>query len=213
MRRAALVILVLGLLAAGCDRGNGGETTTTTVPAWALDPNAQADNSSDIDGWYYDTVAAGETWMGWYWRATAGGPIDVSHLEVEGCAGWAPRAPVVEHTLPNDGGHWVFSFSPDVPVTGWGEEGEIPQGLVLIVRSPDGAWACSGAYQEWQYFPGPAVEFPAAPAGVYDVWLAAPAEGAHVGGEFVIITPAASFPSTTTTVEGAEASTFPPTSG
>jgi len=207
------VILVLGLLTAGCNGWAGGETTTTTVPSWALDPGAPADNGSDIDGWHYDTVAAGETWMGWYWRATAGGPIDVSYLEVEGCIGWAPRAPVVEHTLPNDGGHWVFSFSPDVAVTGWGEEEDIPQGLVLIVRSPNGAWACSGAYQKWQYLPGPVVEFPSAPAGVYDVWLAAPAEGVSVGGEFVIITPAASFPSTTTTVEGTEASTFPPTSG
>ena len=216
MRRAAVVALLLGLLAAGCDTGNGEETTTTTVPTWALDPGAQANNNSDIDGWGYDTVAAGETWMGWSWRATAGGSIDVSYLAAQGCVGWASRAPVVEHSLPNDGGHWVFSFSPEVPVTGWGDEGEVPQGLVLIVRGPDGAWACSGDYQKWQYFPGPAVEFPSAPAGVYDVWVAAPTEAASVDGDFVIITPAASFPTTTTTLDETEptpATTFPPTTG
>ena len=210
MRRAAAVIVVLGLLAAGCD-GWTEKETTTTVPSWALDPGAPAGNSSDGDGGGYDTVVAGDTWMGWYWRATAGGPIDVSYLDAEGCVGWASRAPVIEYNLPSDGGHWVFSFGPDVPVTGWGDEGEVPQGLVLIVRGPDGAWACNGDYQDWQYFPGPAVEFTSAQTGVYDVWLAVSSEAESVGGQIVIITPAASFPTTTTTVEGTEASTWPTT--
>ncbi|MCJ7831189.1 MAG: hypothetical protein MUP86_01520 [Dehalococcoidia bacterium] len=213
MRRAAAVILVTGLLAAGCD-GWVGEEATTTAPALALDPDAPEDNASDVDGWGLDTIVEGETWMGWSWRATAGGPVEVSYLDGEGCVGWASIGPVVEYSLPTSGGRWVFSFGPDIPVvSGSPSAQDIPEGLVLIVRGPDGGWVCTGDYQGWQYFPGPAVEFPSAQPGIYHIWVAASTEGASVSGTLAIITPAASFPSTTTTVEGTEASTFPPTTG
>jgi hypothetical protein len=216
MRRTMTAILVLGLLAAGCAVASP-EETTTTVPLWALDPRAPAGNASDGDGRNWDSVVEGETWRGWSWRVTAGGPIDVGYLDGEGCAGGASRAPAVECLLPEDGGRWVFSFAVDVPVTGWGEEGEVPQGAVLIVRGPDGAFACSGEYRDWQYFPGPAVEIPSVKAGTYDVWVAAP-EGASLGGELVIAAPAESFPTTTTTLSPDEppatpASTVPPPTG
>lgn len=210
MRRAA-VILVLGLLAAGCDGGPGGETTTT-VPTLGLDANAPEGSPTSRDGMGWDSIVEGETWAGRSWRATAGGPLEVSYLGGEGCAGWASEAPMVEYRLPAVGGRWVFSFGPDVPVvSGSPSAQDAPPGLVLIVRGPDGGWRCNGEYQDWQYFPGPAVEYTSAQAGSYHVWVAAASKDAAVGGNLVVMTPAANFPTTTTTVEGTEASTFPTT--
>ena len=220
MRRAA-AILVLGLAAAGCAGATGGPITTapvettTTAPAWALDFSAPAGNTADPDG---QGQAQGGPES--YWRATAGGPIDASYLDDEACGGWASRAPVVEYNLPSGGGDLAFSFSPDVPVApvgGPGGElvGDVPQGLVLIVRGPDGAWACSGDYRGWEYSPSIAVEFPSAQPGTYDVWVAAQ-QGAMVGGELVVMAPAATFPTATTTTgatEATPATTFPPTTG
>jgi len=145
--------------------------TTTTAPPWALDFSARAGNTADPDGQGQGHGGVGETRLGSYWRATAGGPIDVSYLDGEACVGWASRAPVVEYSLPSGGDHWVFSFSPDVPVApvgglGGALAGDVPQGLVLIVRGPDGAWACSGDYQGWEYSPSINVEFPSAQSGV-----------------------------------------------
>jgi len=164
-------------------------------------------------GW--DSAVGAETWRGWSWRVTAGGPLDLGYLERDDCTGGASRAPAVEISLPEAGARWVFSFAVDVPATGWGEEGEVPQGAVLIVRGPDGSFVCTGEYQDWQYFPGPAVELPSAPVGTYDVWVAAP-DGASISGELVVATPESSFPTTTTTTDPDEpptepASTFPPT--
>ena len=221
MRRVALAILVLGLLAAGCDGRGGEETTTTTVPSWALDPGAPADDGPNREARDYSTVIAAETWMGWEWRVTAGGPIDVGYLEAEACVGWASRAPAVECSLPTDGEDWAFSFRPDVPVAPIGGPGgelqaDVPRGLVLIVRSPDGAWACSGDYQGGESSPSITVEFPSAQSGPYDIWVAAPSEDTSAGGTLTIVTPAASFPTTTTTAgvtQETPASTFPPTTG
>jgi hypothetical protein len=220
MKQAALAILVLGLLAAGCDGDSGGTTTTTSAPAWALDPAAPAGNLAQPEGGYNDVVIDGETWQGRHWLATAGGPIDVSYLGGDECVGWASRAPVVEYTLPTDGEPWRISFDPYVPVapigTGGDLVGDVPQGLVVVVRGPDGAWACSGEYQGYELSPSIVVEFSSAPAGAYDVWLAAP-EGASADGEVVILTPEASWPTTTATTsdetEATPASTFPPTTG
>lgn len=221
MRRTALAILVLGLLVAGCGGESAGTTTPATVPAWALDPGAPPGNASDPEGWDYDTVIGGGTWMGRRWLLTAGGPIDVGYLEGEACVGWTTRAPAVEYALPTDGEPWRFSFNPYVPVApvgGPGSElvGDVPEGLVVIVRGPDGHWACNGEYQGYELSPNIVVELPSAPAGTYDVWVAAP-QGASTQGEMVIITPQASWP-TTTGGTGDEtgatpASTFPPTTG
>jgi hypothetical protein len=215
--RRAIPVLVLAVLAAGCTVTAEEETTTTTVPSWALDPDAPAADSSHVASLSWDGSVAGEPWRGWAWRVTAGGPVDLSYLGSEGCVGWTSRAPAVEYRLAEDGGRWVFSFAVDVPTTGWGEEGEIPQGAALVVRGPDGSFTCSGRYQDWQYFPGPAVEIPSVKAGPYDIWVAAP-QGAAIGGQLVIATPAATFPTTTTTTDPDEppsspASTFPPTTG
>ena len=219
MKRAALAILVLGVLATGCDGDSGGTTTTATIPAWALDPAAPAGNLAQPEGGAYDVVIEGETWQGRRWQVTAGGPIDVGYLEMEACMGWATRAPVVEYALPTDGEPWRLSFNPYVPVApigGPGGElvGDVPQGLVVIVRGPDGAWACSGEYQGYELSPSIAVQFPAARSGIYDVWVAAP-EGASADGDLVILTPQALWPTTTGTTgdetEATPASTFPPT--
>ena len=215
MRRAA-AILVLGLAAAGCAGATGGpittspEETTTTAPAWALDFSAPAGNTADPDG---QGQAQGGPES--HWRATAGGPIDASYLDDEACGGWASRAPVVEYNLPSGGGDLAFSFSPDVPVApvgGPGGElvGDVPQGLVLIVRGPHGAWACSGDYQGWEYSPSITVEFPSAQPGTYDVWLAAE-HGESANGDLVIVAPGAPPPTTTTPGATGEtpATTFP----
>lgn len=209
MRRAALT-LVIGLLAAGClQAADEGTTTSTTAPPWALDPDAPAGNDvAGAMGW--DGVAARETWRGWSWRVQAGGPIDLAYLAAEGCGGWASRAPAVEVILPVDGGRWVLSYAVDVPTTGWGEEGEVPQGAVIVVRGPDGAFACNAQYQDWQYFPGPAVEIPSVKAGTYDIWVGAP-EGASISGQVVIATPEATFPTTTTTTDPDEPPSEPAT--
>jgi hypothetical protein len=210
MRRTA-VILVLGLLAAGCGEGPGGEASTT-LPSVALDPNAPEGSPAVTAGIGWDSVVGGETWVGRSWRATAGGPVEVSYLGGEGCAGWTSVAPVVEYRVPAVGGQWVFSFGPDIPVvSGSPSAQDAPQGLVMIVRGPNGGWRCNGEYQDWQYFPGPAVEYPSAQAGSYHVWVAAASKDASVGGSLVVMTPAANYPSTTTTVEGTEASTWPTT--
>jgi len=72
---------------------------------------------------------------------------------------------VVEYSLHSGGEHWVFSFSPDVPVApvdpGGELAGDVPQGLVLIVRGPGGAWSCSGDYRGWEYSPN--IRAPEAP--------------------------------------------------
>jgi len=211
MRRTA-VLLMLGLLAAGCLHVAEDEETATTVPGPALDPNAPEPSPTGTDGIGWDAMVAGETWAGRSWRATAGGPIEVSYLGGEGCAGWASVAPAVEYSVPPVGGQWVFSFGPDIPVvSGPPRAQDAPQGLVLVVRGPDGVWRCNGEYQDWQYFPGPAVEYPSAPAGSYHIWVAASSKDASVGGSLIVMTPAVNFPTTTTTVEGTEASTFPTT--
>lgn len=217
MRRAALLVM-LGLLTAGCTLSADGEpTTTTTAPSWALDPDAPAANASHPNGMGWDSIVQGETWRGWSWRATAGGPIDLGYLGLEGCTGWASRAPVVEIRLPEDGGPWVFSYAGDVPTTGWGDQGEVPQGAVLVVRGEDGSFMCNAVYQDWQGFPGPVVEIPSVKAGTYDLWVGAP-PGASIDGQVVIATPEGNFPTTTTTTDPNEppsepASTFPPTTG
>jgi hypothetical protein len=216
MRRTVLLVM-LGLLAAGCSLTADEETTTTTtIPSWALDPDAPGDAASASPAMGWDGDVAGEAWLGWAWRAKAGGPIDLAYLG-EGCAGWAPRAPAVEVNLPDDGGRWVFSFAGDVPTTGWGDHGEAPPGAVIVVRRPDGAFTCNAVYQDWQYFPGPAVEIPGAEAGTYDIWVGAP-QGATIDGQVVVATPAATFPTTTTTTNPGDppvtpASTFPTTTG
>ena len=220
MKRAALAVLMLGVLAAGCDGDSGGTTTTVTVPAWALDPGAAAGNLAQPEGGGYDVVIDGGTWQGRRWPVTAGGPIDVGYLEGEACVGWTTRAPAVEYVLPTDGEPWRFSFNPYVPVAPIGTAGDlvgdVPQGLVVIVRGPDGAWACNGDYQGYELSPNIVVELPAAPSGVYNVWVAAP-EGASADGDLVILTPQALWPTTTGTTgdetEATPASTFPPTTG
>jgi hypothetical protein len=116
----------------------------------------------------------------------------------------------VEVSLPEDGGRWVFSYAVDVPTTGWGDEGEVPQGAVLVVRDPDGAFSCADEYRDWQHFPGPAVEIPSVKAGTYDIWVGAP-EGTSIGGQLVIATPAATFPTTTTTTDPDEPPSEPAT--
>lgn len=216
MKAAPVVILALGLLAAGCDPDGGQGTTapttppaTTTIPGSSLDPDAPAQNR-DAMGW--DGIVEGQTWVGQVWRATAGGPVEVSYLGAEGCEGWAPVGPEVEYTLPAGGGRWAFSFGPEVPVvSGAPASQDVPPGLVLIVRGPDGRWLCRGEYHDWQYFPGPGMELADAPPGTYDVWVAVPVEGDSIGGTLVIMTDTPP-PSTTTTIEGTEASTFPSTS-
>lgn len=220
MRRAALVILVLGLAAAGCAGESEGTTTTVSVPAWALDPRAPAGNLAQPEGGGYDVVLNGETWQGRRWQVTAGGPIDVGYLQVDACVGWTTRAPAVEYALPTDGEPWRFSFNPYVPVAPIGTAGDlvgdVPQGLVVIVRGPDGEWACNGDYQGYELSPNIVVELAAASSGVYDVWVAAP-EGTSADGEVVILTPQASWPTTTGTsggeTEATPASTFPPAGG
>jgi len=211
MKRAA-AILALAMLAAGC-AGEAGDGTST-LPALALDPDAPAGNASSADGSYLDDIFEGETWVWHYWVVTAGGPIDVTYLNGESCAGWASRAPLVEYSLPASGGHWVFSFSPDIPaMSGSSGTQDIPEGLVLIVQGPDGDWVCSGEYQVWQNFPGPALELPSALTGVYDIWVAAAEEGTSVDGFLAILAPETSYPTTTTTEGPTEASTVPGTGG
>lgn len=204
MRRTALILLV-GLLAAGClgeaEDTTTIETTTTTAPPWALDPDAPAGNDAAGSA-SWESLVAGETWRGWLWDVDAGGPIDLAYLEVEGCGGWASRAPAVEVNLPEDGGRWVFSYGI-FPLQGGWDSVMVPSGAVLAVRGPDGAFACSADYQGWQGWQGwfdaqgPAVEIPGAKAGTYDVWLGAPGE-TSISGQLIIATPAATFPTTTT---------------
>jgi hypothetical protein len=213
--RRGILLLVLAALVVACSTPAEEQTTTTTVPSWALDPGAPAGNAADPDGMGWDSVVGGETWRGWSWRVAAGGPIDVDYLDERDCSGWASRAPTVEFALPAAAGPWIFSFAGDVPVTGWGEEGDEPTGAVLIVREPDGSFHCALEYVHWQYFPGPVVQMTSAAAGTYDVWVAGP-EGTVIEGELVIATPEAYFPTTTTTTDPNEppsepASTFPPT--
>ena len=209
MRRTALILMV-GLLAAGCLRTAADDATTPTAPPWALDPDAPAGNAADPDGVGWDGIVGEETWRGWSWRARAGGPIDLGYLTAEGCGGWASRAPAVEVSLPEDGGRWVFSYAVDVPTTGWGDQGEVPQGAVMVVRGPDGAFACNAEHRDWQYFPGPAVEIPSVEAGTYDVWVGAP-EGMSISGQVVVATPEATFPTTTTTIDPDEPPSEPAT--
>ena len=203
MRRTAL-ILMIGLLAAGClsEAEEDTTTTTTTAPPWALDPGAPADNDvAGAAGW--EGIVAEETWRGWLWDVPAGGSIDLGYLAAEGCGGWASRAPAVEVSLPEDGGRWVFSYGVYALQGGW-DQVMVPPGAVLVVRGPDGAFACSADYAGWQGWQGwfdaqgPVVEIPSAEAGAYDVWVGAP-EGTSISGQLVIAAPAATFPTTTTT--------------
>jgi len=204
MKRAA-VILMVGLLAAGClgaDENDATTTTTTTAPPWALDPGAPAGNdAAGSEGW--EGIVAGEAWRGWLWGVGAGGPIDLAYLAAEGCTGWASRAPAVEVSLPEGGGRWVFSFGVFSLMGGW-DSVVVPSGAVLVVRGPDGAFVCSAdcqGRQAWQDSidsQGPVVEIPSAKAGSYDVWVGAPKE-THISGRLAIAAPASIFPTTTTT--------------
>jgi hypothetical protein len=201
MKRAALILLV-GLLAAGCLWAADDEATTTTAPPWALDPGAPAANdAAGAAGW--EGIVAEEAWRGWLWDVDAGGTIDLAYLAAEGCGGWASRAPVVEVSLPEDGQRWVFSYGVFALHGGW-DQVMVPPGAVLVVLGPDGAFACSAEYEGWQGWQGwfdaqgPVVEIPSVKAGAYDVWVGAP-EGTSISGQLVIAAPAAIFPTTTTT--------------
>jgi hypothetical protein len=201
--RRLLLLALLGLLAAGCSLTADEETTTTTAaPPWALDPGAPA-GSGVTDGAGWEGIVAGETWRGWQWDINAGGSIDLAYPGGPGCAGWASRAPTVEVTLPADGGPWAFSYGV-VPLQGGWDTVMVPPGAVLVVQSPDGAFACRADYQRWQGWQGwfdsqgPMVEIPLLKAGTYDVWVGAP-EGTSIFGRLVIAAPAAVFPATTTT--------------
>ncbi|HEY7225927.1 MAG TPA: hypothetical protein VH561_20295 [Micromonosporaceae bacterium] len=176
---APALAMLLGLGAAAACHGESpgaihttdGATATPTQPAAHLDPKL---------GPAHGTLKLSTGFSGEpkHYKADAGGPVDTSYLP--GCSGYASSEPDLRLIWSGTGGRLRLFFVP-------GKDGADPG---LAIEGPGEQWQCDND----TYGKDPAVDYPSAPSGEYDIWVTNDKPGPAVDGslyltELVYMTP------------------------
>lgn len=120
------------------------------------------------------SLTADELQEPWFSELVSGGSVDVSYLG-NSCVGYAAESPDYRVNLSDAGTDLGIFFTADDAVSD----------TTIIVNAPDGQWYCNDDG------PGdtldPALSFPAAASGQYDVWIGSYDSEAAVSGSLAVV--------------------------
>lgn len=143
------------------------DPTGSSTGGGALDPNLEPNYGSG-------DLAPGFTPDPEEISVQAGGTIDVSAYLGGECAGFVTEAPDLQLTWTGTGA---------TPIRFYFVAAEAGADTVLVINDPNGEWWCGDdSYGGLN----PTIEFAAAPAGVYDIWVGTYTADALIAGTFYV---------------------------